>query len=104
MYTNPEDTKRWFQARYLRVQAEIQAYKLEKGCADCGYNEHHAGLEFDHRPDEVKSFVVASGAGRGHNAVFKEIAKCDVVCSRCHSIRTWNRAHAPENKSLSFNG
>lgn len=59
--------------------------------ADCGYNDHPAALDFDHRPDTVKVRDIKSGQQLGWDALIEEIAKCDVVCANCHRIRTVTR-------------
>jgi hypothetical protein len=66
-------------------------YKLSRGCADCGYNEHHAALDFDHRPGTRKVRDIKSGQQLGWDALQDEVAKCDVVCANCHRIRTFRR-------------
>ena len=76
----------WARKRRERNRKIVQDYKVEKGCADCGYNDHHAALEFDHISDD-KVQNVASLMGQ-EKALWLEIAKCEVVCSNCHSIRT----------------
>ena len=72
-------------------RAYVVAYKLEKGCADCGYREHHAALSFDHLPGTVKVRDIKSGQQLGWKALLDEIAKCEVVCANCHRIRTYER-------------
>src|SRR6266545_2984565 len=85
--------------RAYRLRQELRAYKLRQGCADCGYNEHHAGLVFDHRPGTTKIKNVSVFALQGNvRATWAEVAKCDVVCGTCHAIRTWERDHPAENK------
>lgn len=84
----------YMKKRYASIQKELIAYKLSKGCADCNWNEHHAGLQFDHvvprNGDETK--LISRMAVRGLKVVMKHIEEeCEVVCSRCHSIRTWER-------------
>jgi hypothetical protein len=75
--------------RREKNRAEVQAYKVAKGCADCGYNAHHAGLEFDHIGDDKAANV--GSLMNTSSLLWKEIAKCEVVCGVCHGIRTWNR-------------
>ena len=76
------------QARYYKTQEFIREYKVSVGCKDCGYNEHHAALEFDHISDNKEINVCnAKSIARAK----KEIKKCEVVCSNCHKIRTYNR-------------
>lgn len=67
----------------------LQEYKVKLGCADCGYNEHHAGLEFDHVDGDKKYNV--SELTTSPNKLEQELAKCEVVCGTCHNIRTWER-------------
>lgn len=75
-----------------RKTAEIQAFKMESGCADCGYNLHPAALEFDHRPGTIKLFNVGEKMGvYSRKKLWEEIEKCDVVCANCHAIRTTER-------------
>lgn len=70
----------------------IQAIKLERGCADCGYRENAVALEFDHRPGEVKSLSIGRAISQaGLDRLLAEIEKCDVVCANCHRIRSFNR-------------
>jgi len=90
-YKNKDDrAKRDADRRADNVRFTRQ-YKLEKGCADCGYNKHHAGLQFDHMPGFIKSSNVTALLYRNREAILAEIAKCEVVCSTCHSIRTFER-------------
>ena len=81
----------WFRTRYKKTRLFVQEYKVKQGCKDCGYNTCHAALEFDHIDNTNKTINVSKLVGSSIRAVMKEIAKCEVVCSNCHSIRTWNR-------------
>lgn len=83
-----------YRCRVRRQQKEYTAWlasiKLENGCIDCGYKDHPAAMEFDHVRGE-KLFQLACGQGRSKKVLLAEIAKCDVVCSNCHHIRTYER-------------
>jgi hypothetical protein len=86
-------TKQYYNTKYgIKNRKFIRRYKLMQGCADCSYKAHHAALEFDHLPNTGKPTSVG---GMCYSASLKrikeEIRKCDVVCSNCHSIRTYNR-------------
>lgn len=63
-------------------------------CMDCGKTYPPVVMDFDHRPGEEKLFNVAKAMAdrRGMKKVLDEIAKCDLVCSNCHRIRTWLRS------------
>lgn len=79
-------------AHYEINRAYIDAVKMAAGCADCGYNTSPVALEFDHLPGTAKVGKVSDLAGcRSLARVKEEIAKCEVVCSNCHAIRTADR-------------
>lgn len=84
---------KYMRDRYERDAEWVRQYKVEKGCLDCGYDAHHAGLQFDHREPRAKTGdpVISSVMSKGLNRIKLEIAKCDVVCGTCHGIRTWTR-------------
>lgn len=59
---------------------------------DCGESYPYYVMDFDHREGEHKVQIVSILANRGTlKQVREEIAKCDVVCSNCHRIRTFKR-------------
>lgn len=51
-------------------------------------------MDFDHRPGEVKLFNVGVYKRISSQKLEVEIAKCDIVCSNCHRIRTTARRRA----------
>jgi len=75
-------------ARWAERRAWLNAYKLKRRCADCGYRRHPEALQFDHRDPASKTFVVSRMIGRSWKLILAEIEKCDVVCANCHAIRT----------------
>ena len=49
-------------------------------------------MEFDHKPGYKKIDVVYRVLKTyGREMAWKEVAKCDVVCSNCHKVRTYAR-------------
>ena len=85
----------YMRERYRKNTEWVRAFKVEQGCADCGFDGHHAGLEFDHREDRQGANTwVARLMGKSLNRIKEEIAKCDVVCGTCHNIRTFERLQA----------
>lgn len=76
--------------RGTNKQAWVRQYKLDKGCADCGYNEYAVALDFDHVRGEKLFNLARLSANRGVSwqRIFDEIAKCEVVCANCHRVRT----------------
>ena len=79
---------------YMTDQEALQAYKEKMGCIDCAKDFPHYVLEFDHRP-EFKKFGVVSRILKkyGPEKAWEEVAKCDVVCSNCHKLRTHSRQY-----------
>lgn len=77
-----------------KVLAELHLLKEKRGCFDCRNKFPHYVLEFDHRPGEVKiDNVTRVLKNYGTEMAWKEVAKCDVVCSNCHKVRTYMREH-----------
>ena len=73
----------------------LREYKESVGCVDCKGSFPHYVLEFDHLPGTEK-LGSPSAVGRRYSIqkAIEEADKCDVVCSNCHIIRTWNRLTA----------
>ena len=76
---------------YVVRRDKVNALKLERGCADCGYNAHPAALEFDHLPEYEKEFTIGPSIRLSWEKLEAEIAKCEVVCANCHAVRTAER-------------
>lgn len=73
------------------------AYKIERGCTDCGYADDARALQFDHidgggskRRSPAQCTTIA--------AAEREIQNCEVVCANCHAIRTSERGQNRMNK------
>src|ERR1035437_322921 len=61
-------------------------------CKDCGERHPSFGMDFDHRERESKYREIAKLVhGGSWENLYMEIAKCDVVCSNCHRIRTYGK-------------
>jgi hypothetical protein len=90
-YKDREKHREYRQQREKEMWDWLQDYKLQKGCADCGYKDNPAGMEFDHLSDKL--YNVSAMARYSKAKVLAELDKCDVVCGTCHNIRTFNRRH-----------
>lgn len=92
-------------AHRKRVAAErhlwLDAYKLELGCADCGYDKAAVALDFDHNDPELKISGIAEMLGCTWSRVLAELEKCTVRCSNCHRIRTHRKPDTTEDAGLS---
>ena len=60
-------------------------------CADCGQRFHPVCMDFDHRPDEEKLGGISVMVYGCLERLVTELAKCDLVCSNCHRMRTYGR-------------
>lgn len=95
--------KRSYQRNKEKVIARNKGYFLEKKrvvdeaknkpCMDCGHPYPVVCMDFDHRDGDQKLDCVAILLQRNRTlqVILDEIAKCDVVCSNCHRIRTDRR-------------
>lgn len=75
------------QERRVVIQKLI-AEKKSVPCVDCGVSYPSFVMDFDHLKD--KKFNIAGAPVKGYSLkkILIEIAKCDVVCSNCHRLRT----------------
>ena len=81
--------KHW---RYHKsVIAYIREYKNQTPCMDCKLRFHFSAMDFDH-VNGAKKFILS----RCHSMpqAKLEMAKCELVCSNCHRLRTWLRTQA----------
>jgi hypothetical protein len=50
-------------------------------------------MQWDHRPGfEKLGDISVDFWGKSRDEVLAEIAKCDLVCAKCHAIRTFERS------------
>lgn len=75
----------WLANKYLTVP-----------CMDCNVIHPYYVMDFDHRPDEIKSFNIArmnqyAAKPDRISILMKEIDKCDYICANCHRVRTQER-------------
>ena len=89
-------------AKYEYGRRVMTRYKLMKGCVRCGYNKHHAALEFNHIKPELKRYCLSSNYVHVYckkNTKTKieykrELANCEVLCANCHNIHTYGKEKA----------
>lgn len=79
--------------RVKRRQAATTAFLRDLRrvpCADCGGRFEPFQMDFDHRDPTTKSFWLMSSRAqlKPRWRLLEEVAKCDVVCANCHSLRT----------------
>ncbi|MFG2913354.1 hypothetical protein ACGF0D_10745 [Kitasatospora sp. NPDC048298] len=85
--------KRRSRRKELASERRAQIEKLKDvPCADCGHRFPPVCMDFDHVSGEkLDSVSEMFHRARSWEAIEMEIAKCEVVCSNCHRIRTATR-------------
>lgn len=82
-------------------QMQIVREQRQRPCFDCGGAFPIEVMEFDHRQPAEKRYLVSQMAGRVKLAtLLDEIAKCDIVCTNCHRVRTYRRRVIEHTKQL----
>lgn len=79
-------------AQYLRD------LKTNTPCVDCGINYPYYVMDFDHVRGVKHANVMELVSTLSKKRIDQEIAKCEIVCSNCHRIRTHMRKMAKRNK------
>jgi hypothetical protein len=79
-------------AQYLRD------LKTKTPCVDCGINYPYYVMDFDHVRGQKHANVMELVSTLSKKRIDLEIAKCEIVCSNCHRIRTHMRKMAKKGK------
>ena len=88
-------TKKNRRATQERLRKLVKDLKEATPCKDCQTKYPYYVMQYDHRDGSTKEGIVSSIVNTlGEKALLREIAKCDLVCSNCHAIRTHTRAGA----------
>ena len=78
-------------AQYLRD------LKTKTPCVDCGINYPYYVMDFDHVRGQKHANVMELVSTLSKKKIDEEIAKCEIVCSNCHRIRTHMRRIAKKS-------
>ena len=95
-HNNVRQPNKYSQARQAK-QLHVLARKLEIGnCTDCGLQvttHNFVVFQFDHIDRTTKTHKIADmvKASCTLNDIDLEIAKCELVCANCHTLRTYYR-------------
>jgi hypothetical protein len=77
---------------YARRRRFLDALKA-RPCADCDGSYPPCVMDFDHRPGVEKVSNVSQLVWKDRALLLAEVAKCDLICSNCHRMRTHHRQH-----------
>ena len=85
-YWQNEDRRR----KWIAAKKEYIDNIKDVPCADCGKRFHPVCMDFDHldRSDKRLGISKAVHGAYGIGDIVREIAKCEIVCSNCHRLRT----------------
>ncbi len=85
--------KIYVKAYEARCKQEIQDWKESTPCADCGQTYPHYVMEFDHLKGRPKGKDHFAGAKTSIPRLLAkmEAYQVELVCSNCHSARTYHR-------------
>lgn len=89
-YNDDHRAERLEAGRLRRTKARAYVAKVKSApCMDCGVAYPWYVMDLDHVRGEKASDVSSMvDNGVSLSKIKREIAKCDVVCSNCHRIRT----------------
>lgn len=79
----------YYATRRDRVREFFASLKSQP-CVDCGNTFPPECVDFDHVRG-IKRYPVGKMLHHKYERIVEEIAKCDVVCSNCHRVRTHER-------------
>ena len=72
--------------------AWLRRLKTGRPCTDCRQVFDPQVMQWDHLPGSEKLCDISgSWTGRTEEEILTEIAKCELVCTNCHTIRTFKR-------------
>lgn len=90
---DPEEKRRKNREYMAKRRAERQVWLYDiknVPCMDCGGRYPGVCMDFDHRPGTGKRFNIGERFAMVNMGDLQaEVAKCDVVCSNCHRLRTY---------------
>jgi lysyl-tRNA synthetase class I len=69
----------------------IQEMKSSSPCLDCKLSYPYYVMDFDHVRGRKQKNVMELINTLSKKKIDEEIAKCEIVCSNCHRIRTHKR-------------
>lgn len=84
-----------------KLQQEVRDIKEFSPCTDCKRSYPYYVMQFDHvRGIKIEAVARMLQQKASRKRVMAEIAKCELVCSNCHAIRTHGRlAQAVERRA-----
>ena len=82
-YKDKADLYKYQMNRWRERKQKAIDYKGGK-CCHCGYNKHHAPMQFHHLGE--KEYSWHNLKTMAWDSVIKELDKCILLCANCHFI------------------
>ena len=78
--------------RYRKNLLWVREIKAKRQCVVCGVSDYRV-LHFDHLPEHEEAISITDALRKGYSKqrMLQEIAKCEVICANCRSIRTFEK-------------
>jgi len=88
------EVKRSSKRRAFEKRKEAVDALKNNPCVDCGGRFHPCAMDFDHLDGTTKRATVSELVSKAKplEVILAEVAKCELVCSNCHRVRTFTRA------------
>jgi len=77
--------------RRAEKEAYVRTLKESNPCVDCGKKYLACQMQYDHIGSDKVASVSDLIRSSTMAKIKEEIAKCELVCSNCHALRTWKR-------------
>ena len=78
--------------RYIEEVRYLLETAKSVPCLDCGGTFHTVAMDFDHvRGKKLFNIGEWQRISPAIHKIKAEMAKCEIICSNCHRVRTWNR-------------
>jgi hypothetical protein len=74
-----------------RNREYVRKIKESNPCTDCEQFYHYSQMDFDHIDFKKQNIAKLVNSEASIKTIKQEIAKCELVCSNCHRLRTWLR-------------
>jgi hypothetical protein len=96
VYTPDSGNETYERQKRKKIENFVNSLKNNQICIDCKLPHPYWRLDFDHREESNKSNTISrlKLSKMSKERILKEMEKCDLVCARCHRLRTWHRQRA----------
>jgi|SRR3989339_2055676 len=70
-----------------RFRAKAAAIKYLGGkCQKCTWRGNQAAMQFHHKDQNEKDFIIGNVANKSWDSIKKEMQKCILLCANCHMV------------------